>query len=250
MEAVNIHLNHYKSTFNALREIYGKDANIQEGYLRLQQDLTSGQPSFDLSVVADSRVPSSRISEYLTTNDNFYVCGMSIAVFKKQTLLGTFDRSGNAPLFYYPDKTAFPYDPTPATNVAEYEALEAIWNGKYKIMSDTSELIYEAPLSRFRAAPVIQDTAATQPSSGQFHQDFIQQVYNPFIFEGKKQTNITVTFAPNADLTYIAGDPTVGTNHFVLFAYGWRIRNMSEALTIKEAQAIAQGRISNGKLYL
>lgn len=249
---INIGHDHKANVFKKLRELYGPNANIQEGYLRLQNDLTPGQPSFQLSVVADSRVPSSRISEYLTTNDNFFVTGMSVAIFKNRSALpSTFDKEGNAQLWQYPDMNFFNYNPTPLVNVSEWESLEAVYNGKYGIKSDTSELIYEAPLQAFRAAPVTQYQSLlfpNQPSHGQFHQDFIQNVYNPFVFEGKKQTDITVTFAPNADLTYVAGDPTIGTNKFVMFMYGWRIRNVSEAVSIDEL--IRRGAITQGKLNM
>lgn len=238
--SVNIHVSHDSAVFAKLRQRFGKHANIQPSQIRLEKVVAAGDVNKTFTLSAESAMTRRTTERYLSTNDVFVCTHMSVAIYKELTLTGTAQRAGNAPLYYYPDKTVFSTDAT-LVNVSEADALEAIYNGTISLKSNSYEVIDSQDVLRYRSAPITQVTATTQASSGSFHGEQRVPFHAPILFGGNKRNEITLKQAEGADTVQIGGDADAGKNVYVILMYGFVVRNAAESLTLAEASEALLG---------
>jgi len=235
MEGLKIYLNQEKAVLQKLRQKFGAKANIQPTQIRLEKQVASGDVNNTFTLSSENNLSKRPTERFLGTNDVLAITHISLAVYKELELTGTAQRAGNSVLYYYPDKTVFGTLPATAANVAEFSALEAIYNGTISIKSNTYEVVNSMDCLRFRSAAITQDSATTQASSGSFHGEQRTAFVAPVLFGGNKRNEIDLKIARGADTVQIAGDPIIGKNVYVLLLDGYVVRNAAEALTLSEA---------------
>lgn len=246
------------STIAKLRAIYGKGANIQQGYIRLEKVLSQSSTS-ETFTLGEGRSNGVRrpLENFLSQSDNFVPVYFRLGVQKQfvvndtvvppSTLLGN---NGNQPVYTYPDLNVFNRQGT-APALSEASALEGLWSGNISMKSNTYEVVNKMSLTRNRRAPQTQvlstgnpATANTQASSGDIFEGYVKLPIVP-IFEGKKRNEIIFTYAQGADATEIgAGTNTYLLNEvetdftteniLVLDFWGFLVRNASEPASYSE----------------
>jgi hypothetical protein len=240
------------STIAKLRQIYGKGANIQQGYIRLEKELTQSSTS-ETFTLGEGRSNGVRrpLENFLSQSDNFVPVYFRLGIQKQIVDIdGTLvnGNNGNEPVYTYPDYNVF-NNPAVAPALSEAEALEGVYSGNISMKSNTYEVVNKMSLVRQRRAPFTQQNnaitglgtiAATQASSGDIFEGFVKLPIVP-IFEGKKRNEIIFTYAQGADATAIGG----GTNTYgdtdyltknilVLDFWGFLVRNASEPASFNE----------------
>lgn len=219
------------SVLAKLRKIYGPAANIQQGYIRLEKELTSSSTSENFTLGEGRSNGQKRpLENFLSQNDNFVPVYMRIGVSKE--FVDTNGNNGNQPVYTYPDKEIFNFAGV-APALDEIYSLEGLWNGNVSIKSNTYEVVNRMSLERFRRVPQTQDAATTQASSGEIFEGFVKLPIVP-IFEGKKRNELNFSYAQGADATNIAGDPSVGKNILTFTLWGFLVRNASEPASVSE----------------
>ena len=240
------------STIAKLRAIYGKGANIQQGYIRLEKILTPSSTS-ETFTLGEGRSNGVRrpLENFLSQSDNFvpvyFRLGIQKQWFSKE---GTPDvllngNNGNQPVYSYPDLNVFNRVGT-APNLSEAQALEGIYSGNISMKSNTYEVVNKMSLTRNRRSPNTQFAldnvafATTQASSGDIFEGYVKLPIVP-IFEGKKRNEVIFTYAQGADATEIGdGKNTYGDNEYntqnilVLDFWGFLVRNASEPASYSE----------------
>jgi hypothetical protein len=211
-----------------LRAIYGPNANIQMGYIRLEKVLTPTSTS-DTFTFKEGRQNGQKraLENYLSTNDNFVPLYMKVGLQKVDT---TTLNNGNEPVYTYPDKTVF-------AGVGETNALEGVYNGTFSLKSDTYEVINKMNLDKFRKVPRTQDAATTQASSGEINEGYGELDIIPII-EGKKRNEFEFQYASGANAGAIVSEANIETVMVLIFK-GFVVRNASEPVT--DTELIRQG---------
>jgi len=239
------------STIAKLRQIYGKGANIQQGYIRLEKELTQSSTS-ETFTLGEGRSNGVRrpLENFLSQSDNFVPVYFRLGIQKQIVDIdGTLvnGNNGNEPVYTYPDLNVF-NNPAVAPALSEAEALEGVYSGNISMKSNTYEVVNKMSLVRQRRVPQTQfnQFASTstpnlnQASSGEIFEGFVKLPIVP-IFEGKKRNEIIFTYAQGSDATAIGGGTNVYNevdyltkNILVLDFWGFLVRNASEPASFNE----------------
>lgn len=233
------------STIAKLRQIYGKGANIQQGYIRLEKELTQSSTS-ETFTLGEGRSNGVRrpLENFLSQSDNFVPVYFRLGIQKQYVDINNVlvnGNNGNQPVYTYPDKSVF-NRPAVAPALSEADALEGIYSGNISMKSNTYEVVNKMSLTRQRRVPFTQVNAAlaNQASSGEIFEGYVKLPIVP-IFEGKKRNEIIFTYAQGADATAIgAGDNTYNDDDYttrnilVLDFWGFLVRNASEPASFNE----------------
>jgi hypothetical protein len=237
------------STIAKLRAIYGKSANIQQGYIRLEKVLSQSSTS-ETFTLGEGRSNGTKrpLENFLSQSDNFVPVYFRCGIQKQWSLVDgdpVNGNNGNQPVYTYPDLTVFNRAGV-APALSEAQALDGIWSGNISMKSNTYEVVNKMSLTRNRRSPKTQFTAgaiafpATQASSGEIFEGYVKLPIVP-IFEGKKRNEIIFSFAQGSDASEIGtGVNTYGEvdvtseNILVLDFWGFLVRNASEPTTYSE----------------
>lgn len=225
--------NRSEAVLKKLRKYYGTDANIQPKTLRFGKQITAndvdGTFTFEEGYVNDSGARDV-LQETLSKTDVFAIVGMAVTI---QKVDGDLNKNNATVQHYtYPDKVVFD-DATVATSPAEFDALEAVYNGSISLKINSFEALDKLVLQAFRKATRTQDSATTQPSTEELFVD----LPIPGIIEGKKRNELKFMKAPNADTSNIggaAGEINILSFHFT----GFIVRNASESVTGEELRTL------------
>jgi hypothetical protein len=241
------------STIAKLRAIYGKSANIQQGYIRLEKVLTQSSTS-ETFTLGEGRSNGTKrpLENFLSQSDNFVPVYFRCGIQKQWNIdtagpspVGLNGNNGNQPVYTYPDLNVFNRAGV-APSLSEAQALEGVWSGNISMKSNTYEVVNKMSLTRNRRAPQTQfaldnvNFPTTQASSGDIFEGYVKLPIVP-IFEGKKRNEIIFSFAQGADATEIGvganvyGETEVTTeNILVLDFWGFLVRNASEPASYSE----------------
>ena len=222
-----------------LRMYFGQNANIQQGFIRLEKPLTSTSVDETFTFGAGQQSGVKRpLERFLSTNDIFVA--LHLGVFVQKEIDGLDGNNGNAVNYPYPDLETF-NTAVAGTSQSEANCLESIYNGTISLKSNTYEVVDRLSLQQYRATPETQYYAgsttagdvipAQQASLGQVGAGFCPLHTVP-VFEGKKRNELIFQHAPGSDVAQIEG--TSSKNVLVFQMLGYLVRNASEAATIAE----------------
>jgi len=216
-----------------LRAMFGADAQIQEGDVRLEKVLASNNVSqrFNLNGEGTGRRP---LEVFIGLNDLVIPYALKVALNKVDTTLP--GNNGNVQDLTFPDAQIF-NDPATATAVSEADALNSIYSGTMSLKANTIEILNTMQLRRFKVIPQTQGSATTvtqnTPDGGWV--DILQ----PAIFSGR-DTNI-LEFQPSSgsDLQLIGG--ATGTQNVLVFHFKVMVvRNGAQPTTWTEVSDILE----------
>lgn len=215
-----------------LQGIFGKEAQIQEGDIRVEHVLATNDVQHRFNLNGDG-VNKRPLEVFIGRNDLVVMYKMKVALNKvNNTGVGgsTAATSGNSPDYTYSDKNVFNVAAT-ATNVSEAQALNAIYAGNITMKSNTVEVLNQMQLRRFYIVPETQFSATT---SAQLNEDGYVDFVQPYILSGRDTNIMEFEPAAGADTEQIGGED--GTSNILVFAYKvFVIRNGAQALTTTEA---------------
>jgi len=215
-----------------LRGMFGGDAQIQEGDVRVEKALASNDVAqrFNLNGDGQTRRP---LEVFIGLNDLVIPYALKVAINKVDTTLP--GNNGNSQDITYPDPFVF-NDPATATAVSESACLNAIYSGTMSLKANTIEILNTEQLRRFKIVPQTQASATTLPQQSE---DMFVPILQPAIFSGR-DTNI-MEFQPSSgsDLQLIGG--AVGTQNVLVFHYKVLVvRNGAQPTTWTEVSAILE----------
>jgi len=250
------------STIAKLRAIYGKSANIQQGYIRLEKVLSQSSTS-ETFTLGEGRSNGTKrpLENFLSQSDNFVPVYFRCGIQKQWVSTGTVSpdvklgNNGNQPVYTYPDLSVFNRLSANPNALSEAQALEGVWSGNISMKSNTYEVVNKMSLTRNRRSPQTQARVdysgdpckgnAQHASSGEIFEGYVKLPIVP-IFEGKKRNEIIFSFAQGADATEIGSganeyctDDETGLvvnseNILVLDFWGFLVRNASEPASYSE----------------
>jgi hypothetical protein len=184
-----------------LQGIFGTEAQIQEGDIRVEHVLETNDVSHRFNLNGDG--VNKRPSEvFIGRNDLVVMYKMKVAVNKvNKTGTGGSEKatSGNSPDYTYPDKTVFSVVAT-ATNVSESQALNSVWAGKMNMKANTVEVLNQMQLRRFYIVPETQESANTM---SQLNEDGYVDFVQPYILSGNDTNLLEFEPAAGADKRYL-----------------------------------------------
>lgn len=215
-----------------LRSMFGGDAQIQEGDVRVEKVLLSNDVAqrFNLNGDGQTRRP---LEVFIGLNDLVIPYALKVALNKVDTTLP--GNNGNSQDVTYPDPFIFS-DPATATAVSESDCLNAVYSGTMSLKANTIEILNTEQLRRFKIIPQTQASATTLP---QTEENMFVPILQPAIFSGR-DTNI-MEFQPSSgsDLQLIGG--AVGTRNVLVFHYKVLVvRNGAQPTTWTEVSKILE----------
>ncbi len=213
-----------------LRTMFGSDAQIQEGDVRVEKVLASNDVAqrFNLNGDGQSRRP---LEVFIGLNDLVVPYALKVALNKVDTSLP--GNNGNSQDVTYPDPFIF-NDPATATAVSEAAALNAIYSGAISLKANTYEILNSEQLRRFKIVPQTQASATTLPETTE---EMFVPIIQPAIFSGRDTNILEFTPAPGADLQLIGG--ATDTQNILVFHYKVLVvRNGAQPATWTEVQDI------------
>lgn len=219
-----------------LRHRFGAKAQIQESDIRLETVLTSGNVKKRFNMNGDG-VGTRPLEVFIGRNDLVVTYALKVAL--NQVVTTSNGTNGNAVDYTYPDLTVFNGAGVfPA--LPENECLEAVYGGNITIKANTTEILNQMQLRRFRIVPDTQFAATTQASMRD--EGFVPFV-QPYIFSGRDTNILEFEPAVGADTTNIGGQ-TGGeqpTQNILVFHFkSFVVRNGAQPLTVEEADRVAQ----------
>lgn len=215
-----------------LRHRFGHKAQIQEGDIRLETVLNSAsvKKRFNMNGDGQSTRP---LESFIGRNDLVVTYALKVAINKVDTTGNA--TNGNSIDYTYPDLGVFT-DPAVAPNVSEASALESVFGGNMTIKANTTEILNQMQLRRFRIAPETQLSATTQAS---LMEDGFVPFVQPYIFSGRDTNILEFEPAVGADTALIGG--ATGTQNVLVFHFkSFVVRNGAQPLTVEEADRVAQ----------
>jgi len=215
-----------------LRAMFGNEAQIQEGDVRLEKVLQANDVAerFNMNGDGQARRP---LEVFIGLNDLVVPDALKVAVNKQLLIAGN---NGNAQDITYPDLGVFNVAAT-ATAVSESDALNAIWSGNISIKANTIEILNTEQLRRFKIIPQTQSTATTLPMTDE--ESFVP-IIQPAIFSGRDTNILEFQPAPGADLQQIAGDPATELNILVFHYKVLVVRNGAQPATWTQVSEILE----------
>lgn len=182
-----------------LRHMFGSEAQIQEGDIRLEKVLTptSVAERFNLNGEGTGRRP---LEVFIGLNDLVVPYALKVALNKIDTTLN--GNNGNVQDITYPDPNVFPLVGV-APQQSEANCLNAIYSGNISLKANTIEILNTMQLRRFKVIPETQASATTIPQNTP--DGGWVPILQPAIFSGR-DTNI-MEFNPSAgsDVSNIGG---------------------------------------------
>jgi len=213
-----------------LRNMFGNEAQIQEGTVRVEKVLTSSDVSerFNLNGENGNKRP---LELFIGLNDLVIPYKLKVCVNKVADV--AVGNNGNSDDLTYPDLSVF----TGASGVgfvSEADALKAIWSGSISMKANTIEVLNVMQLRRFYIVNQTQGTATTQP---QLSEDGYVEITQPAIFSGRDTNVMEFQPAPGADLTSIGG--TAPEQNVLAFAFKVLVvRNGAQPATWTQVQEV------------
>ena len=193
-----------------LRAMFGPEAQIQEGDVRLEKLLAANDVAerFNMNGDGQARRP---LEVFIGLNDLVVPYALKVAINKVDTTLP--GNNGNSEDITYPDVGIFAAAAT-GTAVSESDALNAIWSGNISIKANTIEILNTEQLRRFKIVPQTQSSATTLPMTDE--SSFVP-IIQPAIFSGRDTNVLEFNPAPGADLQQIGGP--AGEDNILVFHY-------------------------------
>lgn len=215
-----------------LRSMFGGDAQIQEGDVRVEKALASNDVAqrFNLNGDGQTRRP---LEVFIGLNDLVIPYALKVALNKVDTTLP--GNNGNAQDITYPDPFVF-NDPATATAVSEANSLNAIYSGTMSLKANTIEILNTEQLRRFKIIPQTQASATTLP---QTEENMFVPILQPAIFSGRDTNIMEFQPASGSDLQLIGG--ATGTANILVFHYKVLVvRNGAQPTTWSEVSQILE----------
>jgi hypothetical protein len=215
-----------------LRSMFGADAQIQEGDVRVEKVLASNDVAqrFNLNGDGQSRRP---LEVFIGLNDLVIPYALKVALNKVDTTLP--GNNGNSQDVTYPDPFIF-NDPATATAVSEASSLNAIYSGTMSLKANTIEILNTEQLRRFKIIPQTQASATTLP---QTEEGMFVPILQPAIFSGRDTNIMEFQPASGSDLQLIGG--ATGTKNVLVFHYKVLVvRNGAQPTTWTEVSQILE----------
>lgn len=216
-----------------LRYMFGNDAQIQEGDVRVEKVLAANSVSqrFNLNGEGSSKRD---LEVFIGLND--LVIPYQLKVFVNKVLDTTKPgNNGNTDDLTYPDLSVFT-DAATATAVSEADALKAIWAGAISMKANTIEVLNTLQLRRYYIVNQTQGTATTQP---QLMENGFQTITQPAIFSGRDTNIMEFNPAAGADLQLIGG--AAGTRNILGFHFKVLVvRNGAQPATWTQVEEVLQ----------
>lgn len=205
-----------------LRELYGNEALIQEGALRVEQPLNGNKNAYTFELERGTGQAETEIK--LTTQDVFApVCwGLKLAKVPDGAERGT------AYLYDYVDLATF-------AGAGEAAALQAIYNGVISAKSNSNEVFEFLSSLQFQKVPQTQSAAGLTQAETPNGESAPTTLYTNPIFQGSARCKVTLDI-PGATP---AINPAGSQNYVILFLEGFYVRGADQAVT--QAQASANG---------
>lgn len=208
------------------------NANIQPKQIRMEKKIIGGNLNFTFEM--GERNNMGPLETSLAQSDVFVPIKMAWGVSKVVYPTSNFSYEANSLFYTYPDKKVFAYAPTPPA-LAEWQCLNALWNGQFGWKANTIEIIDEMLSIMFLKAAQIQDYANAQAfPSYQNDPQFVDLFVNPLI-RGSQKNVISFTPAPGADTSAAGGNPDpekAEKNIAVLILDGFVIRNADQSISV------------------
>jgi hypothetical protein len=192
-----------------LRHMFGNEAQIQEGTVRVEKVLTAADVSerFNLNGENGNKRP---LENFIGLNDLVIPYKMKVCVNK--VIDSAVGNNGNSDDLTYPDKAIFP-GAAGVGFVSEADALKAIWAGEISMKANTIEVLNTLQLRRFYVSQQTQDSATTQP---QLSEENYTELTQPAIFSGRDTNIMEFQPATGASVTAIGG--TAPEQNILVFA--------------------------------
>lgn len=218
-----------------LRSIFGEEAQIQEGDIRVEHVLKTNDVSHRFNLNGDG-VTKRPLEVFIGRNDLVVISQLKVClnkVNKTGTDGSTAATSGNSPDYTYPDKGVFS-QPFTAANVSESQALMAFYAGNITMKANTVEVLNQMQLRRFYVVPETQFSAETM---SQLNQDGYVDFVQPYILSGNDTNIMEFEPAAGADTEQIGGED--GTENVGVFAFKvFVVRNGAQSLTNTQAAEV------------
>ena len=242
-----------------LRSMFGSDAQIQEGDVRVEKALASNDVAhrFNLNGDGQTRRP---LEVFIGLNDLVIPYALKVALNKVDTTLP--GNNGNSQDITYPDPFVF-NDPATATAVSaalssnalaghpgssrdtfgikspiytDAGAAHAIYSGTMSLKANTIEILNTEQLRRFKIIPQTQASATTLP---QTEENMFVPILQPAIFSGRDTNIMEFQPASGSDLQLIGG--ATGTQNILVFHYKVLVvRNGAQPTTWSEVSQILE----------
>jgi hypothetical protein len=220
-----------------LRSMFGADAQIQEGDIRVEKVLTPSDVAqrFNLNGEGVSKRP---LEVFIGLNDLVIPYALKVALNKvADTGVGN---NGNADDLTYPDLSVFATAATP-TAVSEADALKAIYSGAISMKANTIEVLNAMQLRRFYNVNQTQGSATTQP---QLMENGFKDIIQPAIFSGRDTNIMEFQPAPGADVQQIGG--TAPSQNILVFHFKCLVvRNGAQPATWTQVSEVLDKYTSN-----
>jgi hypothetical protein len=163
----------------------GLSAFPQPSYLRIEQQIVSGQSQYSFNIKNDSGV--SATENKLDQNDAFVVSKVGIALFKEAVVSGVRTQPGTGVLQYYPNATVFAAE---AGNLDPAQ-LENFWNSNLEVKVADTVYFDSLWMKPSRTVRTTQQSSATNKSEA-FLYDGLFDIDPIITFQGSRKNDIVL----------------------------------------------------------